>query len=150
MYRESKGLTLIGLIVTIIIMLILAGVVIVVARNAIDAARAEDVRTNMLTIQARARIEADRYRNQMGVDQLPGRTRGDAGVTLPTEIENALEVNSEGYTEYRIFMSEADFQSLGVRIDISRAGAFYVVDFNNNAEVFYSLRNRRSLRLFTF
>jgi len=134
MHKNQKGITLVGLIITIILMLILAGITIHMVTNIVQRARIEDIKTNMLAIQGRARIIADKY-DFGGEDDLAGRTSTELGISVPPGI--GLEHNEEGNLVYRIFFQE-DLEELGLNITINREGEFYIVDYNT-LEVFYSL-----------
>ena len=61
MHRNEKGITLVALIVTIIVMIILAAATIYIGIEVVSRARVEEVKTNMLAIQGRARIIGERY-----------------------------------------------------------------------------------------
>lgn len=52
---NQKGITLIALVITIIILLIIAGIGINTGINSIDRIKLEELRTNMLLIEAKAR-----------------------------------------------------------------------------------------------
>ena len=54
--RNQKGITIIALIITIVIMAILVSVSIKVGTDAIDKSREEDIKSNMLLIQGKSKI----------------------------------------------------------------------------------------------
>lgn len=53
--REQKGITLIALSITIVVMLILASITIYYSKDLINNAKIQDLSTNMLLIQAKAK-----------------------------------------------------------------------------------------------
>lgn len=53
--KENKGITLIALMITIIILLIIAGIAIYNGKETIQKANLEELRTNMLLIEAKAK-----------------------------------------------------------------------------------------------
>lgn len=53
--REQKGVTLIVLVVTIIVLLILAAITMYGGTDMIDKSRLEGLKTNMLLIQTKAK-----------------------------------------------------------------------------------------------
>ena len=69
--RMEKGITIIALIITIILMLILAGVGIHFGTDAIDKAKLEDIKTDMISIKTKAKIIAEQY-NFKDIDSLIG------------------------------------------------------------------------------
>lgn len=62
--QENKGITLIALAVTIVVLLIIAGISISAGTNTIKRAKLEEIRTNMLLIQAKAKeyVEETNFR----------------------------------------------------------------------------------------
>ena len=59
--KKDNGITLIALIVTIIIMIILATIVVDFSTKAIDKAKLEDIKTNMLLIQGKSQTIYEKY-----------------------------------------------------------------------------------------
>lgn len=53
--NDDKGITMIALIVTIIVLMIIAGISITGGRSLINISNAESIETNMLTIKAKAK-----------------------------------------------------------------------------------------------
>lgn len=68
MDRKEKGITLITLAITIIILLIIAGISIKGGTNAIKMAELEEIKTNMLLIQAKARQYVEDVNFKMGIE----------------------------------------------------------------------------------
>lgn len=59
--KLENGITIIALIITIILMLILAGVGIHFGTDAINKAKLEDIKTDMISIKTKAKIIAEQY-----------------------------------------------------------------------------------------
>ena len=59
-YKSNRGITIVALIATIIIMLILATVTIEFGTGAVEKTKLEDLKTTMLLIKGRAKIVADK------------------------------------------------------------------------------------------
>lgn len=53
--KEEKGITLIALVITIIVLLIIGGISIMGGTDILNTAKAETIETNMLTIKAKAK-----------------------------------------------------------------------------------------------
>ena len=66
---NENGVTLIALIVTIIVLLIIAGISIYTGTKTIKEAKLEELRTNMLLIEAKARGLVEETNFQLGPDQ---------------------------------------------------------------------------------
>ena len=63
---KNKGITLVALTITIIILLIIAGISISVGGNMIKKAKLEGIKTNMLLIQAKAKQYVEEANFKMG------------------------------------------------------------------------------------
>ena len=59
--KNEKGITIIALIITIILMLILVSVSIDFGTDAIKKSKEEDIKSNMLLIQGRSKIIKDKH-----------------------------------------------------------------------------------------
>lgn len=64
--KENKGITLISLIITIIVLMIIAGITIYNGKDTITKAQLEELRTNMLLIQAKAKEYVEEVNFLMG------------------------------------------------------------------------------------
>ena len=70
--KKENGITIIVLIITIILMLILAGVGIHYGTGAINKAKLEDIKTDMISIKTKAKIIADEYNFEEDVEDKKG------------------------------------------------------------------------------
>ena len=66
--NNEKGITLIALIITIIILLILAGITIYTGKDSIEKANLEGLKTNMLLIETKAREFVENANFKLGVN----------------------------------------------------------------------------------
>ncbi len=67
MENKTRGITLISLVVTIVILIILAGISIYAGKEVIKKAKLEEVKTNMLLIQAKAREYVEEANFKIGI-----------------------------------------------------------------------------------
>lgn len=67
MKRNEKGVTLIVLMITIIILIILAGIAIYIGRESIQKANLEGLKTNMLLIETKAREFVENASFDLGI-----------------------------------------------------------------------------------
>lgn len=67
MEKTQKGITLLALMVTIVVLLILAGVGFASGKETIQKAKLEELKTNMLLIQAKAREYVEEATFKMGI-----------------------------------------------------------------------------------
>lgn len=136
MYRTNRGITLVALVITIIIMMILVGVSISIGSSVINKSQLEDIKTNMLTIQGKAKSIAEKYSfDPSNTDnQLVG-TEIDVN-DMPPGLQDALKNNSTADVYYK--WTQEDLNNQGLNNIKSNDSKFYIVDYTNN-EVFYSL-----------
>ncbi len=67
MEKTQKGITLLALMITIVVLLILAGVGFTSGKETIQKAKLEELKTNMLLIQAKAREYVEEATFKMGI-----------------------------------------------------------------------------------
>lgn len=66
--NKTKGITLISLTITVIVLIILAGIGIFSGKNMIKKAKLEELKTNMLLIQAKAKEYVEEATFRMGIN----------------------------------------------------------------------------------
>lgn len=88
-FRNNKGITLVALIITIIIMLIIASITIYSGSNVIKEAQTEDVQTNMLLIQAKVKnyVEQAKFEQKDNIN----------GIEIDGVALNITEAEVSGY-----------------------------------------------------
>lgn len=125
--KMEKGITLVALVITIILMFILVGVTINYSGDAIDRAKLEDIKTDMISIKTRAKIVAEQY-NFKDIESLVGSsiTDEEAQKLGITNNDKILKWSSEDLTNQKLGVIEGDM---------------YVVSYDlenpNNCEVYY-------------
>lgn len=65
--KQEKGITLIALIITIIVMIIIAGIAIYSGKDTIKKANLESLKTNMMVIQAKTKTYVEEVNHKIGV-----------------------------------------------------------------------------------
>ena len=127
--NEQKGITIIELLITVIIMLILLGVGSHFGREAIDKAVLEDIKTDMISIKTRAKIIVEQY-NFSDIENLVG------SQLTNTEIQQ-LGLSEEDSTNIRKWSSE-DLKSQNLsKIEGNKYVVFYDLENPNNCEIYY-------------
>ena len=125
--KIEKGITLVALIITIIVMLILVGVTIRFSTDAVKKANLEDIKTDMLSIKTRAKIIAEQY-NFKDIENLVGSQISDAEAQKlgVTNSDKVLKWGSSDLASQNLSAIEADA---------------YVVSYDlenpNNCEIYY-------------
>ena len=70
--RNNKGITMISLVVTIFILAFVVGTVVYYSRSIAETARFENVKANMILIQAQAKIISEKYNYDSGSIEILG------------------------------------------------------------------------------
>lgn len=71
-FEDNRGITLVALVVTIIVLLILAGIGINTGISSMEKVKLEELKTNMLLIEAKARecVEEANFRMGVSTDEI--------------------------------------------------------------------------------
>ena len=124
---KDNGITIIALIIVVIIMLILVGVGVHFGTDAIDRAKLEDIKTDMLSIKAKAKIIADHY-NFKDIDNLVGNPITDE------EAQKLGVTNSNQICKW----SRTDLDNQGLStIEGNVYIVYYDLENPNNCEIYY-------------
>ena len=158
--KENRGVTLIALTVTIIVLLIIAGIAVYNGRETIQKANLEAIRTNMLLIEAKARGLVEEANFQLGPEfanepdesklttvreSLYGTKKGEEGNNLvpitSTENEVAIKAkqsvsaNSGIPTGDNVYVFTENTAKLWALEDVygnPEKDGYYLIEFNEN------------------
>lgn len=153
--KKENGITIIALVITVIIMIMLAGVSVYYSSDAIKKGKLEDIKTNMISIKTKAKIVVEEY-NFKDIENLVG-TKLDndveqAGIQfgtykIPDELQKIFEAKDEnGENKFditRLYVwTKEDLASQSLSAINIDNEAFYIVYYNlentNECEVYYS------------
>lgn len=124
--NKENGITIIALIITIILMLILAGVGMHFGSDAVNKAKLEDIKTDMLSIKTKALVIAEKY-NFKDIEDLVG---------TPITDEEANKLGISNNPNIRKW-SKDNLNNQGLStIDGDIYIVNYNVDGNNTCEVY--------------
>ncbi len=126
--KRENGITIIALIITIVVMLILLGVGLHFGSDAMDKAKLEDIKTDMISIKTKAKIIAEQY-NFKDIENL-------VGTSITDEEANKLGItNGDNVRKW----SNDDLNNQGLT---TIPGDTYIVNYNledtNGCEIYYS------------
>lgn len=139
--KNEKGITLVALVVTIIIMLILAGVGIKIGFDAGEKTKLENIKLNMATIKSKAKIIAEKNSYDSEENLLEGMALLEAtDYIISEELQNLLEKQENGELKYKkCYIWEAqDFKEQGINTISINKTKFYIIDYST-CEIFYSI-----------
>ena len=110
--KNNKGITLAALTITIIIILIIAGIVIYNGSKLVDDAKYEDVKTNMLLIQAEIKnyVEQAKFENKKLEDIVASGIQLENKPTL--SIAESINVNGKKLYKISTNMQELKLGSI--------------------------------------
>lgn len=132
-YKTDRGITIIALIITIIVMLILASVTIDFGAEQVERAKLEDIKTTMLLIKGRAQIVADKEGfgeeyNDEGMKKLADAT--DYNTSNLQNIFNNLD------TSNLYIWEQTAMNNNNIQVTVTKSD-FFVIDYSTG-EVYYS------------
>ena len=141
---EEKGITIIALTVTIIVLIIIASIGISAGGNTIKTAKLESLKTNMLLIQAKAKEYVEEVSFKKGpVDT--GNTNevrfevyeANAGLIsslsdeAPQEVKSLVSEISSGSDIQYYYVSREALDNMGLnKVEEGEKGDYYVVGFD--------------------
>lgn len=153
--KKENGITIIALVITVIIMIMLAGVSVYYGSDAVKKGKLEDIKTNMISIKTKAKIVVEEY-NFKDIENLVG-TKLDNDVEqagmqfgtykIPDELQKIFEAKDEnGENKFditRLYVwTKEDLASQSLSAINIDNEAFYIVYYNlentNECEVYYS------------
>ena len=138
--NDNKGVTLVALTITIIVLLIIAGIAIYSGRETIQKANLEALRTNMLLIEAKAKGVVEEANFQLGPDFQKeseiGTIRNDLYVSenkLQKLSDSGITVSSEIPTGDNVYVFTQETASLWALDNVYSEledGEYYIIEFN--------------------
>lgn len=129
---NSKGITIVSLIITIIILLIISGVTVYVGTSVIKQATLQTVNTNMMLIQAKTKTIAEQAKFNNNQDNYKGTVLSE--VSGNKKIDEMINVGIIDDTSKFYLLSKDDLVSMGLeKIDIEDG---YIVNYETE-EVIY-------------
>ena len=163
MLKNDKGITLIILVVTIIVLLIIAGVTITAGTESIKQAKLETLRTNMLLIKAKAKeyceeanfkagkinesdsAEEKAQKIQKGKDYIINPGENGKGLANEASSEDLASVNAtlgeDASNKYAVKLSKEDLKDMGLNevANTQNAGEYIIIfDIKNDVVEIYN------------
>ena len=149
--KNNKGITLVSLVITIVVLIIISGITANLSNDLIKQARLQDLKTNMLLIQAKAKTLAEEVNFETAnldktkeehitkINEIKGtKLIGTALETSSEEVKTAA--SNAGLTETTdyYYLSEENLVQMGINIKVPE-GAYYLVKYSfEDTEVVYT------------
>ena len=122
--KNNKGITLVALIITIIVMLIIAGITIYGGSQVIKQAKTDDVKTNMLLLQAEVKnfVEQAKFENKKIENFLnEGVTVGDKTLRIAqAEFKQGVQLYSIETPMADLGLGKMDNEKYFIAMDIDK------------------------------
>lgn len=162
---NNKGITIIALIITVVVMLILVTIVVNYGTEEIDKVKLEDIKTTMLLIKGRAQIasEKDEFGEKydktgmiLYTDEINETT--ETKYKLPKDLAKLLNSSIQDKSKLYIWNRDAlnnnnidvtitdeDFHKKFYIIDYNTKEVYYSVGYTDGANTYYSLTDMQNL-----
>ena len=142
--NKDRGITLASLVITIIVLLIIAGISVYSGTDIIKRAKLEELKTNMLLIETKAKecVENANFKlgkiDNLGDDEKQNRINEAKKELKGTEINKADNIDIEK-SEYNYYykLTEDNLKDMGLsNIKLSDTDGLYIVKYDiKNAKV---------------
>ncbi len=151
--KKDNGITLIALIVTIIIMIILATIVVDFSTKAIDKAKLEDIKTNMLLIQGKSQTIYEKY-SFKEIEELTGILYSEQntyvisdGLLDHLKVEDDIYIwGEEALNENGLGTIKTDEQTFYI-VDYTTSEIYFSKGYEYNDSIYYSLTELQELSI---
>ena len=160
MKNNEKGITLVVLTITIIVLIILAGITVYNGKDSIRRANLEGLKTNMLLIETKAREFVENASFDLGIDpakatddmkakaqsELSGEDKGTlvtASDSLASELEN-IGISQEDINNGNVYkLTTENLKKMGINdVESNDEEGWYVIVYNINdttAEIYNTM-----------
>lgn len=154
MDRNNKGITIVSLVITIILLIIITSVTIYIGNNIIKQVTLQNVNTDMMLIKAKVKTIAEQAKFNKDNSNYKGTPL--AQVPDNKKIDKLVEEEIvEDITKYYL-LSKADLDSMGLeKVDIAdgylvnyeNEEVIYVRGLKNEDKMYYKLSEMKDLRI---
>lgn len=162
--KNSQGITLITLVITIIVLLILSSITIKVGKSAIKEAKLQNMKTNMLLIEAKVKEYVENANYELGVkpEEATEEMKTKASATLEGEGKgtkitssdsiysdlSSIGVDQEAINNETVYkLSTDDLLKMGINgVKSDNEEGWYIVAYNitNNSAKIYNTEGVKS------
>lgn len=160
MKKNEKGITLVVLTITIIILLILAGITVYTGKDSIQKANLEGLKTNMLLIETKAREYVENASFDLGIDpqnateemktnaknELNGEDKGTLVTSDDAIVKNLLNIGikQEDIDNGKVYkLTTENLEKMGINeVESNDEEGWYVIVYNiddTTAEIYHTI-----------
>lgn len=151
---NQRGITIISLVITIIMLLILASVTVYTGDNVIKHAKLQTINTNMMLIQVKVKTIAEQAKFNKDTSNYKGTVITD--VSSDNKISELINNGVIEDTSKYYLLSKSDLDSMGLeKIDIEDGyivnydteEVIYVKGFEHDGTTYYKLSDMKQLTI---
>ena len=149
---NSKGITIVALTITIIVLLIIASVTVYVGNDVIKQAQLQTINTNMMLIQVKVKTIAEQANFNKDTSGYKG-TKINASTIQ--KIIDAGAIKSEEVDKFYL-LSKSDLKEMGLEkiniengylVNYETEEVIYVKGFSNEGKTYYKLSDMKQLTI---
>lgn len=130
--KNNNGITLTTLIITIIVLIILAGVTITIGYDVVEKAKLENIKTNMLLIQAQTKTALEEYNFSKDETKLIGTKLSDSDTNIVQKLNNAGITTIDDW----YYLQDEDYQEMNLSDVKPEENEYFLVKYDKeNLEV---------------
>lgn len=127
--KENKGITMVALVITIVLLLILAGISIGQGNKVIKASELENLKTNMLLIKVKAKEYVENANFKLG-------TNFENATDKATRVENAkAELKGEEITDISTIKGNINISQETISNDNAKYRYYYKLSTDNLTDI---------------
>ena len=160
MKKNEKGITIVVLTITIILLLILAGITVYTGKDSIQKANLEGLKTNMLLIQTKAREYVENASFDLGIDpqnateemktnaknELNGEDKGTLVTSDDAIVKDLLNIGikQEDIDNEKVYkLTTENLEKMGINeVESNDEEGWYVIVYNiddTTAEIYHTI-----------
>lgn len=138
--KKQRGITLITLTITIVVMMIIAGITVYFGLDLIQEVKLQDLRTNMLLMQAKAKecveevsFQKANVTDENEIETIKNENLKGIKVEENSEVQNLLNNTGkvqEGYEYY--YLTQQDLSDMGIQELSVEDYGYFIVGYNIN------------------
>ena len=134
--KKNRGITMVALVITIVVLLIIAGISIGAGNNAIKNSKLENLKTNMLLIEAKAKEQIENAKFRLGTNTAKGEFIGDEivdGIIFNNNAQITKEKIQEDNTNniYYYKLSTQNLTDMGLKnVKSDEKNGYFIVKYN--------------------
>ncbi len=152
MNKNQKGITIVSLIITIIILLIIGGTTVYIGTSVIKQATLQTINTNMMLIQAKTKTIAEQAKFNNNQDNYKGTVLSE--VLGNKKIDKLLEIGIIEDTSKYYLLSKDDLVSMGLEkieiedgyiVNYETEEVIYVKGYDNDGITYHKLTDMKNV-----